>query len=117
VIGCGYWGPNLVRNFRGLQEFDLVGVADLDGERLAHVARQHRIERTTARPEDLIDDDAVEAVAIATPVSTHAALARRALERGKHVLVTKPLAQSVEECDELVALAERAGRLLLVDHT
>lgn len=117
MIGCGYWGPNLIRNFSLLEQFELAGVADLKPDRLEHVARQHHVGRTTTDAVELIEDDSVEAVAIATPISTHAELARRALEAGKHVFLEKPMAHSVAECDALNALAEERGLVLMVDHT
>lgn len=117
VIGCGYWGPNLIRNFSLLQEFELAGAADLDEGRLKFVSRQFPIERLTTNAADLINDPSIEAVAIATPISTHAELATTALAAGKHVLLEKPMAHSVAECDALIALAEQERRVLLVDHT
>ncbi|MGA7615488.1 MAG: Gfo/Idh/MocA family oxidoreductase [Thermoanaerobaculia bacterium] len=117
VIGCGYWGPNLIRNFSFAQEFSLVAACDLDSERLDFVKRQFSIEKVTTDARAIIEDPSIEAVAISTPVSTHAALARDALLSGKHVLVEKPLANSARECEELARIAERTGRVLLVDHT
>lgn len=117
VLGCGYWGPNFVRNFSLLNEYELAGVADLKPERLEYISRQFRVGRTTTDAEELLADPEVEAVAIATPISAHAELARKALAAGKHVLLEKPMAHSVEECQELIDLAEQAGKVLLVDHT
>jgi len=117
VIGCGYWGPNLVRNFTLLNEFDLVAAVDLKEDRLEYVQRQFRVPRVTTDERAILDDPEIEAVAIATPISTHAQLARSALEAGKHVLLEKPMAHSVEECDHLTDLARRHERVLLVDHT
>lgn len=117
VIGCGYWGPNLVRNFSLLNEFELVGVVDLKPERLEYIQSHFRVPKVTTRDKEVLEDPEIEAVAIATPISTHAELARKALEAGKHVLLEKPMAHSVAECDQLNALAEARGRVLLVDHT
>ncbi|MBI4231226.1 MAG: Gfo/Idh/MocA family oxidoreductase, partial [Planctomycetes bacterium] len=117
VIGCGYWGPNLVRNFSALRESRMIAVADMDEARLKHVADLFPAVRGTRNAEDLLADDGIDAVAIATPVATHFDLARRALERGKHVWVEKPLTRSVKEAASLVALAGKHRRVLMVDHT
>src|SRR4051794_1691175 len=97
VIGYGYWGPNLVRNFLEAAGGRVTAVCDGRPERLAQVAARYPTVRTTADPDDLLADPEVEAVVVATPVSTHHDLALRALEAGKHVLVEKPLAASTEQ--------------------
>lgn len=117
IVGCGYWGPNLIRNFASLREFKVAGIADSNPQRLAQVAREQRIDRAVGDADELFEDPDVEAVAIATPVSTHTDLARRALLAGKHVLLTKPMADSTASCDELLALAEERNLLVAVDHT
>ena len=117
VIGCGYWGPNIVRNFSSAEDARVVAVADLRPERLDAIRSRAPLARLTTEAAELIGDPEIEAVAITTPVSTHHALARAALEAGKHVLVAKPLAATLEEADDLVALAEERGRVLMVDHT
>ncbi len=117
VIGCGYWGPNLVRNFAEMPGARVVAVSDLQSARLGTIAARYPGVRTTTDHRELLRDPAVEAVAIATPVSTHYELARQALEAGKHVLVEKPMATSCDEADRLIELAERRGRVLMVDHT
>src|SRR5262245_28047971 len=116
VIGCGYWGPNLIRNFSACPQTELVAICDRDPARLEAIGR------TYAGPKRLSDLDEfldlpLQAVAIATPVSTHFPLARRCLEAGKHVLVEKPLAGTVAEAEALVRIADRCGRVLMVDHT
>jgi predicted dehydrogenase len=117
IIGYGYWGPNLVRNFAELAASRVVAVSDLQPARLAPIAARYPTIHTTTDHRDLLRDLAVEAVAIATPVSTHYELARQALEAGKHVLVEKPMAASSDEALRLIDLAERRGLLLMVDHT
>ncbi len=117
VIGAGYWGPNLVRNFRNSPKWDLVAVCDLDEARARKVVGSRStveietsVERLLARPD-------LDAVAIATPARTHASIARAAFEAGKHVLVEKPLADTAEGAAAMVAAAEAAGRVLMIDHT
>lgn len=117
VVGAGYWGPNLVRNLHASQDFDLRWLCDLDQERAHRVADRYSGVRVTAEFEEVLADDAVEAVAIATPASTHAPLGRAALEAGRHVLLEKPIAASVDEAAELVRLADERGRTLMCDHT
>ncbi|MBI2369953.1 MAG: Gfo/Idh/MocA family oxidoreductase [Deltaproteobacteria bacterium] len=116
VIGCGYWGPNLLRNFYELESCRLTWCCDARPERLRWVQGRYPTVRTTTSWEELLRAPDVQAVAIATPVSTHARLAREALRRGKDVLVEKPLTASVREAEALVALAEQERRILMVDH-
>jgi predicted dehydrogenase len=117
VVGLGYWGPNIVRNLYELPEADLVAVCDLAPERLARIARRYPDLRQTTAYEDLLEDPAIEAVVIATSLGTHFDLARCALEAGKHVLVEKPMAGSVEEAEALVGLARAHGLTLMPGHT
>lgn len=117
VIGFGYWGPNLVRNFTACPGTEVVAIADLDPGRRAAAHNLYRWARIITDPDEVFADDGIDAVAIATPLFTHHPLARRALEAGKHVLVEKPLASSVAECEELQALAAERGVTLMVDHT
>jgi predicted dehydrogenase len=117
VVGCGYWGPNLIRNISENERSAVVAVSDTRQERLDAISRKVPGARLTTGYSELLADDDVEAVAIATPVSTHFELAREALEAGRHVLVTKPLAATSQECQRLVTLAADVGRVLLVDHT
>lgn len=117
IIGYGYWGPKLMRNFARSPDFEVFAMADRQ-----HDARQRA---AAASPgllcledgEELIRRGDIDVVVIATPVTTHFPLARAALLAGKHVLVEKPLCRSASECEELVALSARAGRVLMVDHT
>jgi predicted dehydrogenase len=117
VIGCGYWGPNLVRNFGESRRARVTAIADLRPERLAAMRGRAPEARTTTSHRELIEDPAVDAVAITTPVSTHFDLARQALEAGKHVLVAKPLTSTSAESEQLIALAAERNLVLMVDHT
>ena len=117
VIGCGYWGPKLVRNFSRASTSQVTTVCDLRYERAARVGAEYRVPRVTDRPEDVLAASDVQVVVVATPSVTHFELARRAIERGKHVLVMKPLTTRVDQAEELCQLAERKGVVLAVDHT
>jgi predicted dehydrogenase len=114
VAGLGYWGPNLARNFDELAE--LTWLCDLDPDKLSRFSRRHPQVRLASRFEDLLDDPALESVVIATPVVTHADLARRALAAGKHVFVEKPMALNATEAEELCALAEERALVLMPGH-
>lgn len=116
VIGYGYWGPNLVRNFSEAPGCEVAIVADLRDERLVQVRKRYPAVRTTTSVDDVYGAD-VDAVVIATPVSTHYELASRALRAGKHVWVEKPMTATADEARRLVDEAAAAGRLLHVDHT
>jgi predicted dehydrogenase len=116
VAGLGYWGPNVARNFDRLSEAELTWLCDADEERLARNGAAFPGARTTGSLDDLLADDSLDAVALATPVATHAALALRVLEAGKHCFVEKPLAQSVEEAEQVVAAARARERVLMVGH-
>ena len=117
VIGCGYWGPNLIRNFVTCPETELVWACDLDEMRLQRVLRPYPSVRQTTDLKDVLKDDGVDAIAIATPVHTHFPIAKTCLESGKHVLIEKPLASSVAQGEELVNLAEKNNLRLMCDHT
>jgi predicted dehydrogenase len=117
VIGYGYWGPNLVRNFQETEDANVRFCCDLDQNRLAKAkAKYPTIEITNDYSEVLKNPD-INAVAIATPVATHYEFARKALEHGKHVLVEKPLAASVAEAESLVDIASKRRLTLMVNHT
>lgn len=116
VVGLGYWGPNLARNFDRLGETDLRWICDASDDALARMETQFPSTRTTTSLDDLLSDDELDAVAIATPVPFHADLAVRVLDAGKHCFVEKPLAQSVADAERVVAAAERAGKVLMVGH-
>jgi predicted dehydrogenase len=117
VVGLGYWGPNLLRNLVELEDADVAVVCDARPERLATSARRYPALRTTTSFREVLLDDQVDAVVIATPVSTHFELAAKALAAGKHVFVEKPLAASSHEGTELVRRARDAGRVLMPGHT
>jgi predicted dehydrogenase len=116
VIGCGYWGPNLIRNFAENENAELIWLCDLDENRPLTFKRRYPTIKTTSNFQDLIDDSTLEAVVIATPVTTHFPLAKAALEAGKHVFVEKPFTASVKEAAELVELAAKKGLNIFVDH-
>ena len=117
VVGLGYWGPNLVRNLHELPSADVVAVCDLEEDALGAMQRRYPAIATTTSIDDVLRDESIEAVAIATPVSSHFPLARAALEAGKHVFVEKPLAASSVEGEQLVELAESQKLVLMPGHT
>jgi predicted dehydrogenase len=117
VVGLGYWGPNLVRNLNELPGAEPAVVCDLRPDALHAIARRYPAVRATTRFADVLADDSVDAVVIATPVSRHHPMAAAALRAGKHVFVEKPLAASSEEAADLIELADREGLLLMPGHT
>jgi len=117
VLGAGYWGPNLVRNFAASPDCEVRWLCDLDEERAKRVVGRHSTIRTTASLETVLNDPSVDVVAIATPAATHARLGLACLDAGRHVLIEKPLAPSADEARSLVAAAERHGLVLMCDHT
>ncbi|MBA3766865.1 MAG: Gfo/Idh/MocA family oxidoreductase [Acidobacteria bacterium] len=117
VIGCGYWGPNLLRNFAENDAAQLSWMCDLDMKRLDTVGRRYLAARTTRDCAQLFNDPHLDAVVIATPVGTHFQFARAALEANKHVLIEKPFTATSREAEQLIELAERRGLTLMVDHT
>ncbi len=118
VIGCGYWGPNLIRNFNALKTAKVMGVSDLRPERLEYVSRLYPgVEILATDCNDILMSDKIDAVVIATPVSTHFPLAMEALDHGKHVLLEKPLTATSEQAEVLIETAERKKLVLMVDHT
>jgi predicted dehydrogenase len=117
VVGLGYWGPNWVRNLHQGQAARRIVGCDLDQKRRTHVSQLYSDLETTSRFEDLLNDDEIEGIVVATPVGTHYAMAKRALEAGKSVLVEKPLATSSEEASDLVKTAREKNLVLMVGHT
>jgi predicted dehydrogenase len=116
VVGLGYWGPNLARNFDALATSELVWCCDSAPDARERTALLVPGARMTDRIEDLLADDDLDAVALATPVPTHAQLAVRVLQAGKHCFVEKPLAQSVADAERAVAVSESSARTLMVGH-
>jgi predicted dehydrogenase len=117
VLGCGYWGPNLIRNFRSLPGCRLAAVCDLDRNRLAHMRALYPDVTLTADMNELSGDADLDAVAIATPVGFHHAHAKAMLQAGKHVLVEKPITASSAQCEDLMAVAREKKLVLMVGHT
>jgi predicted dehydrogenase len=117
VIGCGYWGPNLLRNFADQTAAKVVAVSDLSIERLSEVHKRYPQVKLTTDYRDVISDPNVDTVVVATPVSSHFDIAMRALEAKKHVLVTKPMTADSEQAAQLIDAAEQRGLVLMVDHT
>jgi len=117
VIGCGYWGPNLIRNFTHLQESEVIVCADLEAKRLEHMHNLYPHIETTRDYRAMLGRDDIDAVVIATPPSTHHAIGMEALQAGKHLFVEKPLAVSTAECAALVSTAHKAGLTLMAGHT
>jgi predicted dehydrogenase len=116
VVGLGYWGPNLARNFDRLPEAELTWLCDESPAALERYGRAFPSARVTGSFDELLADPSLDAIVLATPVATHAELARLVLEAGKHCFVEKPLAQSVEEAERVVDAARAAGRTLMVGH-
>lgn len=117
VVGAGYWGPNLLRNFQASPDFRLHWLCDLDEERARRVLGSYSTVRTTPRLAEVLEDPEVDCVAVATPAGTHHDVAMAALEAGKHVLVEKPLAATFAEGQALVETADARGLVLMCDHT
>jgi predicted dehydrogenase len=117
VIGCGYWGPNLMRNFAENEAAQLRWLCDTDEERVTAMGRRYPAARTTTDYQKLLADSELDAIAVVTPVATHYPITKAALLAGKHVLVEKPLTATAREAEELIELADRNRRALMVDHT
>ena len=117
IIGYGYWGPNLVRNFFSQKSCTIKAVADSRPNRLELVTKSYPSINAVRNADDIINDPEIDAVIIATPVFTHFPLAQKALANGKHVLLEKPMASSVKECEILIELARQKNLLMMVDHT
>ena len=117
VVGCGYWGPNLIRNFRSLPACHLKAVCDSSEERLHHMKTLYSQVEGCCDYEHLLNGMGLDAVVIATPVRLHHSLARASLQAGKHTFIEKPMAASSAECEELIELARQQGLVLMVGHT
>ncbi len=117
VVGYGYWGPNLVRNFSELADAEIVWIADQDASKFGPISRRYPTIKTTTNVEDLLQDDSLDAVIIATPVNTHFELALAALRADKHVWIEKPMTETSAEAKILLQVAQERSRTLFVDHT
>src|SRR2546421_4613067 len=117
VVGCGYWGPNLIRNFRQAADCQLAVLCDTSEPRLRHMRRLYPEVATTSRFDDLLKDPTIDAIIIATPVRFHHEMGKACLNAGKHTFIEKPMARTVAEGEELVALAQQQGLVLMVGHT
>ena len=117
VIGCGYWGPLLVRNFRGLPDCRLKAVCDVNAARLKHISTLYPDIEGVTDPQEFVNGCGLDAVVIATPVKDHYAFAKASLLAGKHTFIEKPMASSSAECEELIEIAQRNGLVLMLDHT
>lgn len=117
VVGCGYWGPNLIRNFRTLPGCHLSGICDPREDRLKHLCSLYHNVAGFSDCEELLEMPGLAAVAIATPVRDHYPLAKKALLAGKHTFIEKPMAASSEQCEELIEIARKKGLILMVGHT
>lgn len=117
IIGAGYWGPNFIRNLSTISSAQIRYICDLDKKRLKKINQNYPSIKTTTKFQDVLKDKKVEGVIIATPVRTHYPLAKMALEAGKNVLVEKPMTAKVEDAKELVELANKKKKILMVDHT
>jgi predicted dehydrogenase len=117
VVGCGYWGPNLIRNFNSLSGCHVKMTCDLDHSRLKHMQSLYPGIQATTGFDQVIDNKGIDAVIIATPVRFHFEMAKKSLEAGKHTFIEKPMASSAAECRELITFAEKKDLTLFVGHT
>ena len=117
VIGCGYWGPNLVRNFKSLADCRMRAMCDRSQARLKHMRSVYSDVEGMTDYDHFLNGIGLDAVVIATPVKYHFPLAKASLLAGKHTLIEKPMASSSAECEELIEIAERNGLVLMVGHT
>ncbi len=116
VIGIGYWGPNLVRNFAKHPSVNKVFCYDIDEKRISEVCKEFPNVTAASDYEEILNNSAIDAVALATPVATHFELAQQALEHGKHTFIEKPFTSSVQDAKSLINLAQKKGLKLMVDH-
>ncbi len=117
IIGCGYWGPNLIRNFDALPSASLVYICDIDEGKLKTMKSNYPYVKTTTDYNEVLSEPTIDAIVVATPVFKHYEIARKALLNNKHVLIEKPMTSSVEEAKELVQIASERDKILMVDHT
>ena len=117
VVGYGYWGPNVVRNFASQPDCRVVTICDTNPKAVAQALRHHPAVHATSNPDEVMRSSEIDAVAVVTPVSTHYDLAKKALENGKHVFVEKPFTATSAQAEELIELADRKNLQIMVDHT
>jgi predicted dehydrogenase len=117
LIGFGYWGPNLARNFNFNEDIELAAICDFSQDRLNKAARFYPYTKMYNNVNDLFQDSELDAIAIATPVAAHYELAKQAIESGRHVWIEKPMTETVEQGVELIELAQQKGKTVIVDHT
>jgi len=117
LIGYGYWGPNLARNFNGNGDLELTSICDFSADRLESAGKLYPEVKLVTDIEEFFKDSSLDAIAIATPVSTHFELAQRALSNDKHVWLEKPMTETVEQGQKLIELAEKNGKVLIIDQT
>ena len=117
VIGCGYWGPNLIRNINSSSKTNLKWVCDLDEVQLNKISSVYTNVKKTNNIDDLLNDPQIDAVAIATPVNTHYSIAKKCLNKHKHVLIEKPISSTSIQAEELISIAEQNNLSLMCDHT
>jgi predicted dehydrogenase len=117
IIGYGYWGPNLARNVQENSALELKTICDTNAAALAKARERYPTIKCVEDAGDIFSDETIDAVMIATPVSTHYDLASQSIKSGKHVLVEKPMTNDVQKAAELIGMAKEKGRILMVDHT
>ncbi len=117
VVGCGYWGPNLIRNFRSLHDCSMKVMCDVSEDRLKHLRSLYPEVEAETNFQQMLSGANVDAIAVATSVKLHFPMAKASLLAGKHTLIEKPLACSTAECEELIAIARKQGLVLMVGHT
>lgn len=118
IIGCGYWGPNLIRNFNAMDSVNVVAVSDLREERLSFISKQFpAVKKVTTNADDILLANDIDAVVLATPVSTHFELGKKALDNKKHLLIEKPFTATTDEAKQLIDIASKNNLRLMVDHT
>src|SRR5271167_3278653 len=117
VVGCGYWGPNLIRNFRSLPDCQLKIMCDLSQQRLLHLKTLYPEVQRSMDYDHMLNGVELDAVVIATAVKSHYSMAKVSLLAGKHTFIEKPMASSSEQCEELIGIAQKKGLVLMVGHT
>src|SRR5436309_12265403 len=117
VVGYGYWGPNIVRNFLSQPDCRIVAICDKNPKAVAQVLSRHPAVHASSNPDEVMNSPEIDAVAVVTPVSTHYDLAKKALENGTQVFIETPLTSTTQQAEELIELAERTNLRIMMDHT